>query len=135
MPHANFEPSESLFGTKLQEALDKKSMQIRDASDLIGSTYEYMRKMVRGQALPSKYMLRTLCDKLGMDFDEAERLVAADHMQKKHGGIPMELAGISPELEPFQRGWVKLTKDQKNHLLTTLRTFLTHNRRSATSVA
>lgn len=130
MPHTNFEPSKTMFGTKLQEALDAKGLQIRDASDLVGMTYEYMRKLVRGPNLPSKYVLQSICAKLGMNQEEMTRIVAADRIQWKTGGdMPEELTGFDPELEPFRRGWTKLNKSQKEHLLATLKTFLTQNRK------
>jgi transcriptional regulator with XRE-family HTH domain len=133
MPHANYEPSETLFGTRLQELMDshKPQMEIRDLSDALGSTYEYVRKMVRGLSLPSKYMLRSIAQVFKADLHELERLVAADRIKKEHGDIPFELSGKNPEIEPFERGWDKLTKDQKASLTTMLKQFLTQNRKHA----
>lgn len=131
MPHENLKPSDTMFGQKLQAAMDEKRMEIRDLSDAIGSTYEYVRKLVRGLALPSKYMLKILCDHLKLNFDEMATLVTSDHLNKKYGGIPLELAGKNPAVEPFERNWKHLNKDQRDILLTQLRTFVSNNRKHA----
>jgi hypothetical protein len=129
MPHTNYEPSATLFGQKMQEHMDTLHLEIRDVADQVGSTYEYMRKLVRGLSLPSKYMVGTLSGVLQWDKEEMMRLMAADRIRKEHGDIPLELSGKNPKVEPFERGWDRLTEQQQEILLGQLNTFLKQNRK------
>ena len=129
MPNENFEQSKTRFGEMLQNAMADKGLSIRDLAEQIGSTYEYMRKLVRGLALPSKYMLNTLHQLLSFDIEEAHKLITADKIEKEHGSIPLELSGKDPELEPFERGWKWLTKQQKSALLEQFRGFIVQNKK------
>ncbi|HUJ21276.1 MAG TPA: hypothetical protein VLX58_07125, partial [Bryobacteraceae bacterium] len=75
--------------------------------------YEHARRIVKGIGVPSKPILKALCAYLGLDYKEAERIATADRIQKKYGGIPLELAGKKAGLEPIERVWETLTPDQQ----------------------
>ncbi len=129
MPNENYEQSATRFGEMLQNVMADKDMTIRSLSEEIGSTYEYIRKLVRGLALPSKYMLNTLAQVLKFDIDAAHRLIAADKIEKEHGTIPLELSGKDPELEPLERGWKNLTQQQKDVLMMQFKEFIATNKK------
>jgi|ERR1019366_1362303 transcriptional regulator with XRE-family HTH domain len=129
MPNENYDQSKTRFGEMLQNAMADKDMSIRDLAEQIGSTYEYMRKLVRGLALPSRYMLNTLVPLLKFDRDAADRLIAADKIEKQHGSIPLELSGKDPELEPLERDWKSLTDQQKELLMSQFKSFIVTNKK------
>lgn len=114
----------------LQNVMADKNVSIRDLAEHIGSTYEYMRKLVRGLALPSKYMLNTLAPYLGFDIEAAQRLIAADKIIKQHGVIPLELSGKDPELEPLERDWQSLSREQKATIMSLFHSFIAQNKRN-----
>lgn len=124
MPNENYELSQTMFGEEMQKRMDEKSLSIKDVADGAGSTYEYIRKLVRGISLPSKYMINTLATVLDWDSDDMLRLMASDQIRKKHGNIPLELSGKNPELDPFEKAWPMLSKQEKEILLGQLNTFV-----------
>jgi transcriptional regulator with XRE-family HTH domain len=102
---------------KIQDALDVKGMGIRELARAVGITYEHSRRICRGEGLPSRIILREICRVLALDFEEMNKLVTADKIEKKFGGVPMELAGKTPALAPLERIWGDLTTDQQNDLV------------------
>jgi len=134
MANPSYETAETLFGQKMQGRMDELGLSIKDVSDQIGSTYEYIRKLVRGLASPSRYMLRELVKILELDLHSMEKLVTADKITRTHGSIPLELSGKNPALEPFERLWGKLTEQQQEILLTQLRSFAAQNRKHGVHV-
>jgi transcriptional regulator with XRE-family HTH domain len=131
MPHTNYEPSDTLLGQKIQEHMDNSEpkMEIRDLADKVGSTYEYIRRIVRGMSLPSKYMLRSLCSALAIPIAEAEQLVAADRIRKENGQAALALTGLNPEIEPINKVWTWLTPEQKNMLTAQAKSLASQNRK------
>lgn len=103
----------TLVGEKINEAMESKGMSIRDLSVELGSTYEHVRKIVRGGAVPSKYMLTSICAALKLNPKEMEKLATADRIRHKFGKIPIELSGKNPEMEAIERAWPHLSEDHK----------------------
>jgi len=128
-PRENFEQSATRFGEMLQGKMAEKQLSIRELSAAVGSTYEYIRKLVRGLALPSKYMINTLAPILDMDVAEAQRLIDTDKLAKKFVGFTVEVAGKNPELESMERGWQDLTDSQKEALLMQFKTYIAQNKK------
>ena len=130
MHNENYEQSATRFGEMLQNVMADRNLTIRQLAERVGCTYEYARKLVRGLSLPAKYMLNTLERVLEFDMAEAQRLITADKIKKEHGAIPIELAGKNPELEPFERDWQRLTKQQKETLMSQFLAFIAQNKRN-----
>lgn len=123
--------SATLFGQALQDKMDEKGLDIRGLAEQAETTYEYVRKMLRGLALPSKYMLKVLCANLGMNEREMEKLLVADRIRMKYGKIPALLAGKNPELEPIERVWGSLSAGHKEDLIRMAQTWAKHDREAA----
>lgn len=121
--------SESQFGQYLMDKMKTEGVSIRELSAKAEITYEYVRKLVRGQALPSVHMLRILCDVLNMNRHEAKRLVVADRIRKDYGTIPIELAGKNPDAEFFDRNISRLSAEQRRYLETQLKMLLRKNQK------
>lgn len=107
----------SLFAEAVQNKMDEMGLGTKEVSDLTESTYEHVRKILKGGAFPSKYYFSVLCDSLHLDKREMERLLTADRIRKKYGKIPLELSGKNPDLEPVERVWHKLTKQQQKDFI------------------
>ena len=99
-------------------ALEAKGMSIKDLSKQTGTTYEHTRRMVRGESIPSFYLLRDVCPVLGLDINETEEVAKADRIVKKHGDLPSTLTTRVVGLEPIERVWLILTEDQKQDAIT-----------------
>ena len=102
---------------RLTKRMKELNLSIRELAEKVGATYEHVRSLVRGNAIPSKPMVQTLAKALRMDQVELERLATADRIRVKYGKIPLELAGKNPELEPLERVWPHLSKEHKADLI------------------
>ncbi len=104
-------------GEVLTEQMQKHKLSIADVAEKLGTSYEHVRSMAKGNTLPSKLMVQALADTLKMKRDELDRVVTADRIRVKFGTIPLELAGKNPELEPLERVWNHLSQDHKADLI------------------
>jgi len=98
--------------------MQTRGLAIKDLAVLLDVTYEHARRLVRGEGVPSRPLIRRLAEALELSFDELNRLATADKIRMKFGTVPLELAGKNPELEPIERVWVHLTHDQKRDAIT-----------------
>jgi transcriptional regulator with XRE-family HTH domain len=101
------------FGTGLRSAMDAKGVSAKDLADRVNITYEHVRKLIRGDAYPSKALLTLICQTLSWDPDKATQLASTDKIERKFGGVPALLAGKNPELVEIERHWDYLTPEQK----------------------
>ncbi len=111
------EPLVTRIAEKIQEAMDAKNLSIRDVSDKMGSTYEHVRNIVRGNIVPSKFFLNGLCTVLGLNLKEMSALSTADRICMKYGDIPSEISGKNPEIEPIERAWPHMSEEHRKDLI------------------
>lgn len=104
-------------GERLLKRMEELNVSIAELAQRVGATYEHVRSLVRGKAVPSKMMVQALADALRINRAELERLATADRIRAKFGKIPLELAGKNPELEPLERLWPHLSKEHKADLI------------------
>jgi transcriptional regulator with XRE-family HTH domain len=97
----------------LSERMNELELSIRDVAASSGLTYEHVRKLVKGEAYPSRLALRELCRVLTLDWAQLDQLAIADRLEKKYGGIPHALAGRHPELSLLAPWWDLLTAEQR----------------------
>jgi transcriptional regulator with XRE-family HTH domain len=108
----------SQLSEPINRVLQEKGLAIKDLAVMLDVTYEHARRLVRGEGIPSRPLIRRLAESLGLDFDDLNRLATADKIRLKFGPVPLELAGKNPELEPIERVWDHLTADQKRDAVT-----------------
>lgn len=118
----------TLLSDHIQAALDDKNLTIKDLALSLNITYEHARRLTRGLAPPSRFILKDLCALLDLNYQEMLRLSTADNIRRKYGTIPLELAGKDPSLEPVERGWPKLTDDQRALIVATVRHYVGANK-------
>ncbi len=106
----------------IRQRMQQKGCSIRDLAAAAGVTYEHVRKIVKGDALPSRHSLQTLAKVLELELEEVEPLRVADGIRLKYGQIPKEITGRDPELQPIERYWHRLTKEQKATVTQLVRT-------------
>ena len=91
-----------LFAEALLSALKTRNLEINEFSKLVDITYEHARKISKGLSFPSKHLLRTICVVLDLSLEQMQRKVTIDKLRKKHGTVPLELAGKDPKFEKFE---------------------------------
>jgi transcriptional regulator with XRE-family HTH domain len=118
------------FGNALSEALAKKGLSIRELAIKTDGTYEHMRKLLKGLAYPSKYLLKAICDVTGMKFSEAEALLTQDKMEHKFGKSAHLVMKRDPRSAEFDELIPYLSDDQREMFLTQMRAVVKGNRRA-----
>lgn len=112
------EKQNTRVGEMISDAMAKKGWSIKDLSDALEITYEHVRRIVKGEGVPSKPMLKLICQNLDINFtDEVYKSLTADQIEKRYGKVPAELSGKNPELDPIERAWSSLTSDQKHDVI------------------
>jgi hypothetical protein len=87
---------ETKFAAALNARMEEMNLGINDVARMTSSTYEYIRKLSRGLALPSKYMINTLAGVLKLDAGELLDMSVEDKLRLKHGDSYLRARGISP---------------------------------------
>jgi transcriptional regulator with XRE-family HTH domain len=123
---------ETAFGQALAKKMNEMDLSIRDLAAKAETTYEYIRKLRNGTALPSRLMLKHLCTLLKLNMLDVEKLVVADRIRMKYGRIPALLSDKNPELEPLETLWPHLSEEHKQDLLAMARTFAKRDRNTPT---
>jgi transcriptional regulator with XRE-family HTH domain len=131
MPQAVELPSHGRFAQALAKRMNALDITIRQLAESSGLTYEHIRKLVRGDAYPSRLALQELCRELSMNSAEMETLAIADRIEKKYGGIPSALSGNHPELSLLAPWWDLLTEEQKSSFRIQIRSVAESNQRLA----
>lgn len=98
----------------IQEGLDSKGLSLRDLAIKVGISYEYMRMIVRGDRVPQKVTLLSICRALDLDCDEALRLSRLQRMQATPEDVT---AALPPRLRKIAELWVDLTDAQREYVL------------------
>lgn len=105
----------------LADELNRKRLELKlglnDIATKSGVSYEYVRQIMRGRTIPSKFLLRVLCQSLNVEYERAIKLAVADRIRKKYGGLPLELAGKDPEMLPLERAWKYLDEGHRRDLI------------------
>lgn len=113
----------------VSEAMKEQGVSIRDLAIKLGLTYEHVRRVVRGEAIPSKFILKPLCVELGIDYDEVDKLATGEKIRKKYGAITTDLSPQNPTLEKVQRMFNALNETQQKDLLDMLQVMVQRNRK------
>lgn len=114
---------------RIQQAMDSENMSLQDAASAFNLTYEYARRVIRGMNVPSKSVLKLMCQHWKWDYDEMAVLRVQDLFRQKNGVVGAIAQEMSPEVEPFVRGWRLLEPAQKEILLAQLNMFVAGNRK------
>ena len=92
------------------------------------TSYEHIRRIVRGSNPPSRYLLNAICDLLGLDFAEVTEV---SHLDRAHRVIPdsvlEKLTGKPADMELMERLWVRMDDKQKLTLTTVAQSLLSQS--------
>ncbi len=107
---------ETELSTALRKRMGEKGISIIDLANAADVVYETARKVVTGERNPSKRLLRDICVFLVLDFDDHHKMLVAQQITKKFGGIPAKLAGKNPEMQSIENLWGFLLPEEKEHI-------------------
>ena len=115
------------FANRLVALMSAKAISAQALKDLAEVSYEHIRKLVTGVALPSKGLVKEIAGVLKVPAGELQDLADFDRIHRKYGEAPAKLAGRNPEIEPLNLLWSGLTQMQKEELLVLARFFVDRN--------
>ena len=101
---------------KIEHAMLNKGMRVIDLSDAIGTTYETARKLVRGQTLATKELIRVLSRVLGLGIREMQIAVRRDRTHAISPRLFWSLQGMNPELEFLYMEWEYMSSADKKRI-------------------
>jgi transcriptional regulator with XRE-family HTH domain len=116
------------LGEMVSEAMEQHGVSIRGMAEALDITYEHARRISKGESVPSKFILKAVCQLLGLDYKTVEKIATEDKIRKKYGEVSLVLAGKDPTLEPVERAWSKLTEDQKKDAIAMINSWAKRNR-------
>lgn len=105
------------FSVAIADALEAKGKNVRWLSEQVGTTYEHIRKLVRGKAFPSRLLQPQLIKALGLDKQQFNQMVIADRLRKQFGEIPEAITGKTPRMVKIGMVLENLTEEQFKSLL------------------
>jgi len=105
---------------RLSERLDDGDLPevtLRDLAKKLGVSYEYVRRVVRGEALPASPRLKKIATELGLDQAELESLAEQDRVQKKFPGIVPQPEKLPADMNLMRQLWDDLGKAEREDLI------------------
>lgn len=121
------------FGHMLAAAMEANEVPPNKLAQKVQCTYEHVRKFLTNKALPSDIRLTAITKVLGLNYDEAHKIVTEERMKKKYGEDGLSMIGKTSRLAELEAsGLEKLTKPQFKMLLDTVKGFSTANRKTGT---
>lgn len=105
------------LAAKIQEALEQsEDRSIRGLSQAIKASYEHARKIVRGEAIPTRRLIDDVALYLGLDASHLRSLADQDRLRKQFPDLPTGGTDLPPQLESIQRSWESLKPEQREDL-------------------
>jgi transcriptional regulator with XRE-family HTH domain len=123
---------EGRFSQALAARMEDLGLSTRDVAMQTRLSYEHIRKLKNGEANPSEYALKKLCELLALDYEEMNELSVADKCEDKFGGIPHKLIHQHPELSLIAPLWDMLTDDQKGLIRLQIKSIAENNKKFGT---
>jgi transcriptional regulator with XRE-family HTH domain len=124
-----------LFARELRKLMNAQEpkLSIRDLAMTLGSSYEFIRKLVNGEAFPSKYFITSMAKTFEVSEERLKELVTRDQVARKYGDLTIKtpLPYSDPELAVIEKSWPSLTDPQKKTVLSLIKSALVENRRRA----
>lgn len=120
-------------GGIIADAMQERGVGIRELAEQLELTYEHTRRIVRGEYTPNKFTLKPICDFLGLNFDEAWQTGLGERIRKKYGVVADSLTPKSKGLEPIEKVWEDLTKEQQHDAVGMITAWAKNNRKERAS--
>ena len=118
------------FASELHRLTASNQLSTRQLAERTGTTYEHIRKLLAGEALPSKRLLKDIAQVLGTSASLLQEAADLHRVEHKYGKLLLRVAGRNPELHQLDLLWPSLTGIQKDELIALARFFVDRNSNS-----
>jgi hypothetical protein len=105
------------FSGCMNKQMQELGVSLRDLEKYTEMTYEHVRRLAKGDARPSRPMLKMVCDCLQLDFNHMQWLLASEKVRAKYGQPIERLLGKHPDLVLLQQTWPMLSQEHRGKLL------------------
>jgi transcriptional regulator with XRE-family HTH domain len=105
------------FSEKLKDSMVRFNLSQQSTAARLGCSYEHVRKMVRGECLPSQELLRKLCSIFECEITAIEKLYRLDDARRRFGPTFWTVLGKDPRAEPFYILWPYLSREERNIMI------------------
>jgi transcriptional regulator with XRE-family HTH domain len=103
---------------ELERRMEAQHLTIKDVASQAKLTYEHVRKLAHGEALPSIQALERICKVLHADLHEMTTLLFAEKAFRTYGShTVVDMTGANKELAPIEVNWPHLDAEQKAVLI------------------
>ena len=126
---------DGFLSLRVQHRMAEMGLSLRAVSEQCGVSYEHIRKVYKGELLPSKYLLPLLSKVLSLGIEELKNLRVFDMMECKFGAGFWQMRGIDPRLGPIYKFWPYLSDEQKTDLLVVAESRAARNRARIKGIA
>lgn len=119
------------FSERLLDSMSKSRLSQKTTAVRLGCSYEYVRKMIRGESLPAPTLLKRLCSLFRWDATKIEKLVLLDRCRRQYGPTFWIVLGKNPRYEPLYILWPYLTTTEQQMVVHLMRSCILEKGRSA----
>jgi hypothetical protein len=92
-----------------------------------GLSYEHLRKIIKGNTIPSTWVLQAISRTLGIPYPKLLETHQNSEAKMKYGKTVLQSLKLSPELYEFDELIRSLTKDQREMVLSHMRSLAAGN--------
>lgn len=107
-----------------------RPLSIRELAQVLGYSYEHLRKCVNGEPVASKDFSDILCDALGLDKTKMWELARYEKVVRKFKAVPLSIA--MPSDKRLSDKWPKLTDEQRARIVHIAEAYVMENEADAT---
>ena len=107
----------SRLALEFSKRMEHRGLAIKDLASATHLTYEHVRKLVSGQALPSIEALKLISGVLGGNLEEMTALLFAEKASRTYGADAVMKMRGNEELAPIEASWPHLNSEQKAILI------------------
>ena len=123
----------SELGRLIQATMAAKGLSMRQVSELSnahnqrGLSYEHLRKIIKGNTVPSTWILEAISRTLGIPYPKLLETHQNSEAKMKYGKTVLQSLKLSPELYELDELIRGLTKDQREMMLSHMRSLVAGN--------
>lgn len=117
----------STIGPWVTHAMNEKGLTMREMAKKLAITYEHVRRIARGESVPSRLLLKPMCELLGMDYEHAESLTQAQKMERMYGAVKVEF--IPQNMKELFSVWRDLSDSQQEDAMSMMQGWAKNNQR------
>jgi transcriptional regulator with XRE-family HTH domain len=92
---------------ELTAYMDREGLTVRQMSDLLGLSYNYLRRVINGELFPRRQTVLEICKKTGIDFKNVWSAILQEKVAQQKSIDPF------PWTEDPETGTASMTIDQK----------------------